>query len=54
MTDLPFKYNDCANNTMTISSEDPEVIVRNDKFEVVDSFRYLGDPISQSGGVLKQ
>ena len=39
---------------MTISSEDPEVIVRNDKFEVVDSFRYLGDPISQSGGVLKQ
>ena len=25
------------------------MIIRNDKFEVVDSFRYLGDSIGQSG-----
>ena len=34
---------------MTIFQDDPEVIIRNDKFEVVDSFCYLGDSISQSG-----
>ena len=33
---------------MTIS-HDTEVIIGNHKFEVVDSFRYLGDSISQSG-----
>ena len=35
---------------MTISQDDPEVIIGNDRFEVVDSFRYLGDSIGQSGG----
>ena len=34
---------------MTISQDDPEVIIENYKFEVVDSFRYLGDSIYQSG-----
>ena len=34
---------------MAISQDDPEVIIENDKFEVVDSFRYLGDSIGQSG-----
>ena len=34
---------------MTISQDDPEVIIGNDKFEIVDSFCYLGDSISQSG-----
>ena len=37
------------NNIITISQDDPEVIIGNDKFEVVDSFRYLGDSIGQSG-----
>ena len=35
---------------MTIFQDDPEKIIRNDKFEVVDSFHYLGDSIGQSGG----
>ena len=43
-----FKCNACTNN-IKISQDDPEVIIRNDKFEVVDSFCYLGDSISQSG-----
>ena len=34
---------------MAISQDDPEVIIRNDKFEVVDSFHYLGDSTGQSG-----
>ena len=34
---------------MTISQDDPGKIIGNDKFEVVDSFCYLGDSISQSG-----
>ena len=34
---------------MTISQDDTEVIIGNDKFEVVDSFHYLGDSIGQSG-----
>ena len=34
---------------MTISQDDPEVIIGNGKFEVVDSFRHLSDSISQSG-----
>ena len=34
---------------MTTSQDDPEVIIGNGKFEVVDSFRYLGDSIGQSG-----
>ena len=34
---------------MTIFQDDPEVIIGNDKFEVVGSFRYLGDSIGQSG-----
>ena len=34
---------------MSISQDDPEVIIRNDKFQVVDSFCYLGDFISQPG-----
>ena len=33
-----------------IFQDDPEKIIRNDKFEVVDSFHYLGDSIGQSGG----
>ena len=37
---------------MAISQDDPEVIIGNDKFEVVDSFRYLGD--SSQVAVLKQ
>ena len=47
--DPSFKCNACINNTMTISQDDPEVIIENYKFEVVDSFRYLGDSICQSG-----
>ena len=43
-----FKCNACTNN-IKISQDDPEVIIRNDKFEVVDSFCYLGDSIGQSG-----
>ena len=46
--DTSFKCNACTNN-MTISKDDPKVIIGNDKFEVVDSFRYLGDSIGQSG-----
>ena len=34
---------------ITVSQDDPKVISRNEKFEVVDSFHYLGDSISQSG-----
>ena len=34
---------------MKISQEDPEKITGNDNFEVVDSFRYLGNSIGQSG-----
>ena len=34
---------------MKISQDDPEKITGNDNFEVVDSFRYLGDSIGQSG-----
>ena len=44
-----FKCNACTNNIMTISQDDPEVIIGNDKFEVVDSFHYLGDYIGHSG-----
>ena len=48
-TDPSFKRDACTNNIMAISQDDPEVIIENDKFEVVDSFRYLGDSIGQSG-----
>ena len=34
---------------MAISQDNPEVIIGNDKFEVEDSFHYLGDSIGQSG-----
>ena len=34
---------------MSVSQDDLEVIPGNGKFEVLDSFRYLGDPIRQSG-----
>ena len=44
-----FKCNACINNIMTISQDDTKVIIGNDKFEVVDSCRYLGDSIGQSG-----
>ena len=44
-----FKWVACINNIISISQDDPEVIIENDKFGVVDSFRYLGDSISQSG-----
>ena len=47
--DPSFMCNASTNNVMTISQDDPEVIIGNDKFEVVDSFCYLGDSISQSG-----
>ena len=33
---------------MTISQDDPEVIIGNDQFEVVDCFCYLDDSIDQS------
>ena len=46
--DPSFKCTACTNN-MTIFQDDPEVIIGNDKFEVVGSFRYLGDSIGQSG-----
>ena len=36
-----FKCNECTNN-ITISQDDPEVIIGNDKFEVVDSFHQSG------------
>ena len=39
---------------MTISQDDSEVIIRNDTFEVVVSFCYLGDSIGQKVAVLKQ
>ena len=47
--DPSFKCNACTNNIITISQDDPEVIIGNDKFEMVDSFCYLGDSIGQSG-----
>ena len=47
--DPSFKCNACTNNNKTISQQDSEVIIGNDKFEVVHSFCYLGDSISQSG-----
>ena len=50
--DPSFKCNACTNN-ITISPYDPEVIVGNDKFEVVDPFRYLGDSIGQSGSCIE-
>ena len=46
--DPSFKCNACTNNTITISQDDAEEIIRNDKFEVLDSFCYLGDSIGQS------
>ena len=47
--DLSSKCNACAKNIITISQDDPEVIIGNDKFEVVDFFRYLGYSTGQSG-----
>ena len=47
--DPSFKCNACTNNISTISQDNPEVIIGNDKFEEVYSFSYLGDSISQSG-----
>ena len=47
--DQSFKCNACTNKIMTISQDDPEVIIGNVKFEVVDLFRYVGDSIGQSG-----
>ena len=41
--DPSFKCNAYTNNIITISHGDPEVIIRNDKFEVVDSFCYLAE-----------
>ena len=46
---MPAMCNACTNNIITISQDDPEVIMGNDKFEVVDSFGYLDDSIGQSG-----
>ena len=51
--DPSFKCNACTNNIMTISQDGPEVIIGNDKFEVVDSFHYLGDSIGHSGSCFK-
>ena len=48
--DASFNCNTCTNNIITFSQDDPEVIIGNDRFEVVDSFRYLGDSIGQSSG----
>ena len=42
-----------STNNITISQDDPEKIIRNDKFEVVDSFRHLSDSISHSGSCFK-
>ena len=47
--DPSFKCDACTNNIMTISQDDPEVIIGNDKFEAVHSFRYLDDSTGQSG-----
>ena len=47
--DLSSKCNACTKNIITISQDDPEVIIGNDKFEVVDFFRYLGYSTGQSG-----
>ena len=47
--DPSFKYNACTDYIITISQDDPEVIIGNDKFEIVDSFYYLDDSIGQSG-----
>ena len=46
--DPSFRCKTCTNNIITISQDDPEVIIRNDKFEVADSFCYLSDSIGQS------
>ena len=46
--DQSFKCNACNNNIIIISHDDSEVIIGYDKFEVADSFLYLGDPIGQS------
>ena len=46
LKDPSFKYKACTNNT-AISQDDPEVIMRNDKYEVVDPFRYLGNSIGE-------
>ena len=47
--DPSFKCNASTNNIIKISQDDLEKIIGNDNFEVVDSFRYLGDSIDQSG-----
>ena len=50
---MPVMCNACTNNIITISQDDPEVVIGNDKFEVVDSFGYLGDSIGQSGSCIE-
>ena len=39
LKDPSFKCKACTNNT-AISQDDPEVIIGNDNYEVVESFRY--------------
>ena len=39
---------------MTISLDDPDAIIGNDKFEVADFFHYLGDSMVSQVAVLKQ
>ena len=43
-----FNCNTCTSSIIAIPQDDPEVIIRNDKYEVVDSFCYLGDSIGLS------
>ena len=40
--------NACTNKIIKISHDDPKVIIGIDKFEIIHSFCYLGDSISQS------
>ena len=49
-----FKCNASTNNMIGISQDNPAVIIKNDRFEEIDSFSYLGAYIGQLEAVLKQ
>ena len=51
--DPSFKCNVCTNNIITIFQDDTEVIIGNDKFQLVDYFHYLGDSIGHSGSCVE-
>ena len=54
ITDPSLKCNASTNNIIAISQDHPAVIIKNDRFEEVDSFSYLGAYIGQLEAVLKQ